>query len=49
MEIEESLNFDDKYEITLISVESLIPNLLKKKIKIRDLEEKEEERVVVHL
>jgi hypothetical protein len=33
----------------MISVESLIPNLIKRKIRIKNIEEDNEERVIVHL
>jgi protein tyrosine phosphatase len=49
LEIEEKFTFESSYEISLISVESVMPNLIKRKIKIQSMDGNAEERLVVHL
>jgi len=51
MEIEESYQFDGKKEITLLSIESLMPNLIKRKLRFRQNAENadEDERIIIHL
>lgn len=50
-QIEEYLLFEDTLKVTLISVESLMPSLIKRKIKLQNLSDPEdaEERVLIHL
>jgi len=47
MQIEEFISFKDSLTITLISVESLMPNLIKRKIRLQKKDE--EDRIVIHL